>query len=106
MSELIVYGVELSQPCRTVTWLLRNHGVPFKLQPTNPGSNKPHGSRSEKYLDELYIAGTVPVLKDGDVVVPESHAIIVYLAEKFGWDEVFPTGKGNEAKRAEINRWL
>lgn len=104
--KIVVYGVELSQPTRTVTWLLRYHDVPFTIKPTNPGSNKPNGSRHPDFL-AMNPAGTVPVIKDTDgTIIGESNAIITYLAEKYGWNDVFPQGKGNEAKRAQINYWL
>ncbi|KXS11468.1 glutathione S-transferase [Gonapodya prolifera JEL478] len=106
--ELTVYGLDVSQPCRTVTWLLRLHDVPFKYKMVMPGSKKKGGSRTPEYEDELYSAGTVPTIRDGDIVVAESGAIITYLAETRGWDDVYPSGPGREnaAKRAEVQKWL
>lgn len=48
----------------------------------------------------------VPALKHGDVVLAESGAIIVYLAETLGWDDVYPLGKDKAAERAKINFFL
>ncbi|KAI9028009.1 glutathione S-transferase [Hyaloraphidium curvatum] len=108
--KLTVYGLDVSQPCRTVTWLLRMHGVPFEYVRTNPGSPKGNGSRAPEYLEKLYAAGTVPVLKetfpDGrEVVIAESAAIATYLAETRGWDDVYPLGADKAAERAKSNQW-
>ena len=47
--------------------------------------------------------GRVPVLVDGDFVLSESHAIMMYLADQAGSEELYP----REPKaRAEISRWL
>jgi len=48
----------------------------------------------------------VPVLRHGDVVIPESNAILVYLAETLQWGDVYPLGAGEAAKRAEVHRWM
>ncbi|MEO0820109.1 MAG: glutathione S-transferase [Pseudomonadota bacterium] len=47
--------------------------------------------------------GQVPVLQDGDTVVADSNAILVYLAESRGRTDWYPT---DPALRAEIQRWL
>ncbi|HEX4448849.1 MAG TPA: glutathione S-transferase [Polyangiaceae bacterium] len=48
--------------------------------------------------------GQVPVIEDGDVTLPESNAILVYLANRYD-----PTGRWHprEARAAaEVQRWL
>ncbi|WP_026363228.1 glutathione S-transferase [Methylopila sp. M107] len=47
--------------------------------------------------------GQVPVLEDGDVVVPDSIAIMVYAAKKFGKTEWLPE---TPAEAAAVQRWL
>lgn len=47
--------------------------------------------------------GQVPVLVDGDVVVPDSVAIMVYAARKFGKHEWLPD---DPAEAAAVQRWL
>ncbi len=47
--------------------------------------------------------GKVPVLVDGDAVITESTAILIYLAEKYDTGTWLPHGpKG----RADVQRWL
>lgn len=45
----------------------------------------------------------LPALKDGDLVLWESNAILAYAADKTGRTEFYPT---DLAKRADVNRWL
>ena len=46
--------------------------------------------------------GQVPVLEDGDVIVPDSNAILVYLARAYAPDWIPSTAIGE----AEVQRWL
>jgi glutathione S-transferase len=48
-------------------------------------------------------AGKLPVLIDGDFVLTESMAIVLYLAEKYPEKGLLPAGV---RARAEVNRWL
>ena len=47
-------------------------------------------------------AGKVPVLIDGDRMIPESAAIVLYLAEKYPEKALLPT---NLDERAQAYRW-
>jgi glutathione S-transferase len=47
--------------------------------------------------------GKVPVLADGDFVLPESAAIMVYFAESKPGNTLYPAERH---ARAEVNRWL
>jgi glutathione S-transferase len=47
-------------------------------------------------------AGKIPVLVDGDLVLTESVAIVLYLAEKYPDKELLPAGLN---ERAQVNRW-
>jgi len=47
--------------------------------------------------------GQVPVLQDGDVVVSDSNAILVYLAKKLGLTEWLPE---DPSGAAAVQRWL
>ncbi|MCA7949164.1 glutathione S-transferase family protein [Burkholderia seminalis] len=48
-------------------------------------------------------AGKVPVLVDGDLVIPESAAIVLYLADKYPEKGLLPA---DPALRAQAYRWV
>ena len=48
-------------------------------------------------------AGKVPVLIDGDRVIPESAAIVLYLAEKYPQKALMPAALD---ERAQVYRWV
>lgn len=52
---------------------------------------------------ELNSFGQVPVLVDGDTVVPDSNAIMVYLSKKFGKTDWLPE---THTAAAAVQRWL
>lgn len=58
--------------------------------------------RKPEFL-KLNPAGKVPVLEDGGLVLPESHAIMTYLADRTPGQTLYPT---DVAERADVNRWL
>ncbi|MGG6298262.1 glutathione S-transferase family protein [Leptolyngbya sp. AN02str] len=47
--------------------------------------------------------GQVPVLEDGDVVLADAQAILVYLARRYGGDTWLPT---DDVGLAKVMRWL
>ncbi len=47
-------------------------------------------------------AGKVPVLVDGDLIIPESAAIVLYLADKYANKGLLPA---DLASRAQVYRW-
>jgi glutathione S-transferase len=47
--------------------------------------------------------GQVPVLDDGGTIVPDSNAILVYLAKKFGRTDWLPE---TPSEAAAVQRWL
>lgn len=62
-------------------------------------------SRAHKQPDFLQLNpfGQVPVLLDGDIAVPDSNAILVYVAKKFGKTDWLPE---TPAEAAAVQRWL
>jgi glutathione S-transferase len=75
-------------------------GVPYELVPVH--RDEP-GVPTAEYL-ELNPWGKVPTLEDGDLVLTESAAICLYLAEKFPDARLAPPAGTRE--RAELYRWL
>ena len=58
--------------------------------------------RTPEYL-AINPMGKVPVLVDGDFILPESAAIMIYLAETKPGNALYPA---QQQARAEVNRWL
>ncbi|HMA49821.1 MAG TPA: glutathione S-transferase [Magnetospirillaceae bacterium] len=63
--------------------------------------------RSGAHKSEAFLAlnpfGQVPVLEDGATVIPDSNAILVYLAKKYGRTDWLPE---TPAEAAAVQRWL
>lgn len=60
-----LYGLDASQPFRSVKWLLLMKNMQFEEIFVSPGSRKKNGSQNEEYLSKS-IAGTVPLLEETD----------------------------------------
>ena len=75
-------------------------GVPYELVPVH--RDEP-GVPTAQYL-ALNPWGKVPTLEDGDLVLTESAAICLYLAEKFPDACLVPPA--GTLERAEVYRWL
>ena len=95
---LKVYGFAPTRTIR-VAWTLQEIGVPFEYVTVD--LTKGENRRPE--LLSLNPAGKLPVLVDGDLVLTESVAIVVYLAEKYPEARLLPK---NLADRAQAMRWL
>jgi glutathione S-transferase len=59
--------------------------LPFELVPIGVDDLGPAGR-----LTQLNPAGQVPTVEDGSLVVYEMPAILIYLCEKHGWDDLLP----------------
>ncbi len=101
---LILYGVPFSQPVRAVMWLMLYKDTPFEMVLINPGSKGDNGSRNPAYLAKNP-AGTIPMIEDPDIgyVLAEAHAIMAYLCNRYGWDDVYPT---NPEARGKVDWYL
>lgn len=76
---------------------LEELGLPYTLRPVNIRQGE---QKSPDYL-ALNANGKVPVLVDGDLVLPESGAILVHLAERAG--RLLPL---DPVARARTFEWL
>jgi glutathione S-transferase len=88
-------------PTRSIRarWMLQELGSDFEAHTVNLKAGAHH---DPEYL-ELNPAGKVPVLVDGDLVLAESVAIVLYLAEKYADRGFLPA---DVQLRAEAYRWI
>lgn len=85
-----LYGVARSRATRAI-WLMNEIGMAYELVPViqayrlaDPSApSAPLNTRSPSFL-ALSPAGTVPVLEDEGLVLSESVAINMYLAQRYG----------------------
>lgn len=80
-------------------WTLQELGVDF--QPIVV--NLLQGEHQSPQFLAINPAGKIPVLVDGDRVINESVAIVLYLADKYPDRKLMPT---DLAERGELYRWL
>jgi glutathione S-transferase len=95
-SRLKLYGVLLSR-ARRCMWMLEEMGHPYELVETFAA---PEDLRTTAYL-RLNPNARTPTLVDGDVVVWESLAINLYLANRYEG----PMHVGSPAVLAQATQW-
>ncbi|KAL2091812.1 hypothetical protein ACEWY4_011610 [Coilia grayii] len=89
-----------SQPCRAVYIFAKKANIPFEFKKVDLASGQQYGEEFGK----LSIVRKVPVLRDGDFILTESIAILMYLAEKFATpDHWYPVAL---QQRARVNEYL
>lgn len=99
-----------SHPIKLYTTLLSGHGhrvqlflrlldLPFEVVIVSMAKGE---NRQEEYL-RLNPFGQVPVIEDGDIVLFDSNAILVYLAKRYGAPHWLPD---TPREAAAVQRWL
>ena len=96
MMRLYEFGPTRSIRAR---WTLQELGVEFEPITVNLVAGE---HRRPEFL-KINPAGKLPVLVDGDLVLTESVAIVLYLAEKYPEKGLLPA---DLTGRAQVNRWL
>jgi glutathione S-transferase len=88
-------------PTRSIRprWVLQELGVPFEAVSVNLVKGD---HRTPTFL-KVNPAGKIPVLVDGDLLLTESVAISLYLAEKYPHKRLLPQGT---TEKAQVYRWL
>ncbi len=94
-----LYADPITVNCRKVLAGLKLLGVEFELKHIDYFTGE---QKSEAYM-AINPNASLPALKDGDLTLWESNAILAYAAEKYGKTQFYPT---DPAKRADVNRWL
>lgn len=79
LNQLKVHSFDLSGHCHRVLLFLSLLGIPCKK--INVDLTK--GEHKSKEFLNLNSYGQVPVLEDGDTIVSDSNAILIYLALKY-----------------------
>lgn len=75
--RITLYGTEYSGHAHRVVLLLRMLEIPFRFVPA-PAEVR----RSPEFL-RLNPLGQIPVLQDGEILLADSNAILVYLAKRY-----------------------
>lgn len=94
-----LHNFELSGNCYKVRLMLSLLGLKYELVPVDLLSGE---HRTPHYL-KLNPLGQVPVLRDGEVVIRDAQAILVYLTRHYGSEEWLPV----EAEpMSKVVQWL
>ncbi|WP_082446181.1 glutathione S-transferase family protein [Marinobacter lipolyticus] len=95
---LKLYGTPPTRALRVI-WLLNELGLEYELHPVD----LLQGEQLRQDFLSLNPAAKVPVLVDGSLVVTESAAIQLYLAEKYPQAGFIPEAMED---RAQMYRWI
>ncbi len=95
---ITLYGTPLSGHSHRVEAFLNILGLPYRY--VEAGAEL---RRSESFL-ALNPFGQIPVLVDGDLVLPDSVAILVYLADRYDASGLWNPKAPEDAAR--VQRWL
>jgi len=96
--DLILYGAPASQPSRAVYWTCLIKGLPFELIRTELGE-----MGSSDRIQSANPTGQIPTIEDGDFPLYEMPAILTYLCEKHGWEDLLPK---DLQTRSRVNQYL
>ena len=98
MPDITLYGRKTSSNVQKVVWVLEELRVPYTQ--VELGLNF-GGIDTPEYL-AMNPNGLVPTLKDGELVLWESHAIVRYLAATYGAGNLWPE---SPKARAAADQW-
>ena len=97
-TEIVLHGTALSGHTHRVELLLRMLGLPYRFV------DAPAAVRQSEEFRKLNPLGQIPVIEDGELVLADSNAILVYLAKRYA-----PTSSWlpeDAVKAAYVQRWL
>ncbi|MHB2211742.1 glutathione S-transferase family protein [Methylobacterium sp. CM6257] len=97
--DLTLYGLRLSGHSHRAELFLSLLGLPYRFVEV-AGS----AQREAPDFRRLNPLGQIPVLTDGPAVIPDSNAILIYLARRYAPDGDWMPGDPLGA--AQVQRWL
>jgi len=98
-TKLVLYYFCVSQPSRSIKLLLDEAGIEHEVKVLNLMAGE---QKSEEFL-KVNPGGQVPVLVDGDFVLPEGAAILEYIASKHN----LTSWLGEDARtKAKVHQWM
>ena len=95
---ITLWGRSSSANVQKVVWALEELGVSYEHVPLG---GKYGGNDTPEYL-AMNPNGLVPTLRDGALVVWESHAIVRYLAAQYGAGSLWPA---DPRERTLVDQW-
>ena len=96
---LTVYHLNESRSVR-ILWLLEEIGAPYQIVRFERDATR----RAPAELAEIHPLGKAPVIRDGDLVLAESGAIVEYLVERHGGGRLAP--RPDTAAWGRYLQWL
>ncbi len=99
MGQITLYDLSLSGNCYKVRLLLSMLSVEYKKIPVDLVA----GENRTPEFSQLNPRGQIPVLSDGETVIWDSMAILVYLARRYGSERWLPVDALGEAR---VMQWL
>lgn len=97
-SDITLYGTVLSGHMHRIELLLRALDLPFIF------SDAPASVRQSEAFRKLNPLGQIPVLQDGDLILSDSNAIMVYIVKRYSDDETWLPA--DPVIASQVQRWL
>lgn len=99
--QIDLYSMAYQDRSDRVRWLLEEMNVPYK----NHFLKKDLGEMNSPEYRKLNPMGRVPTIIDGEIVLHESAAIVMYLADKYSLGQLAPKHDHVEL-RSEYTKWM
>ena len=96
--QIVLHGMGLSGHTHRVALLLNALGLAYRFE------DSPGPVRATEAFRSLNPLGQIPVLRDGDLTLADSNAILVYLVRRYAPDS--PWAPQEPLAAASVQRWL
>ncbi len=97
---IVVHHLNNSRSQR-VLWLLEELGIEYRIEKYQ---RDPKTNLAPPELRAIHPLGKSPVMQDGDLILPESGAIIEYLLERYGEGRLAP--RAGTPERVRYLYWM